>query len=146
MIYKIFFQKFQLCLRILELQIQIVQLNLTKLHLFAVLFQKSSHYRSFSVSRKSQMFNSSIFLLEEIFEKQLEKCRADHFDFYLFHNVCEMNIDAYLNLKAQDTAVSSGRSAANFAISSSVRFASLPPRRGSITHTGISYSFKSSKG
>ena len=34
---------------------------------------------------------------EEIFEKQLQKCRVDHFDFYLFHNVCEMNIDAYLD-------------------------------------------------
>ncbi len=36
---------------------------------------------------------------EEIFEKQLQKCRTDHFDFYLFHNVCEMNIDAYLDEK-----------------------------------------------
>ncbi len=35
--------------------------------------------------------------VEEIFEKQLEKLRVDYFDFYLFHNVCEMNIDAYLN-------------------------------------------------
>lgn len=35
--------------------------------------------------------------VEEIFEKQLEKCRVDYFDFYLFHNVCEMNIDAYLS-------------------------------------------------
>ena len=34
---------------------------------------------------------------EEIFEKQLKKCRTDYFDFYLFHNVCELNIDAYLN-------------------------------------------------
>lgn len=34
---------------------------------------------------------------EEIFEKQLEKCRVDYFDFYMFHNVCEMNIDAYLD-------------------------------------------------
>lgn len=34
---------------------------------------------------------------EEIFERQLAKCRVDYFDFYLFHNVCEMNIDAYLN-------------------------------------------------
>lgn len=34
---------------------------------------------------------------EEIFEKQLEKCGVDYFDFYLFHNVCEMNIDAYLD-------------------------------------------------
>ena len=33
----------------------------------------------------------------EIFEKQLEKCQTDYFDFYLFHNVCEMNIDAYLD-------------------------------------------------
>ena len=37
--------------------------------------------------------------VEEIFEKQLEKCRVDYFDFYLFHNVCEMNIDAYLDPK-----------------------------------------------
>ena len=37
--------------------------------------------------------------VQEIFEKQLEKCRVDWFDFYLFHNVCEMNIDAYLDPK-----------------------------------------------
>ncbi|MBQ6059757.1 MAG: aldo/keto reductase [Clostridia bacterium] len=35
--------------------------------------------------------------VEEIFSKQLEKLQVDYFDFYLFHNVCEMNIDAYLN-------------------------------------------------
>ena len=35
--------------------------------------------------------------VEDIFEKQLEKCNTEYFDFYLFHNVCEMNIDAYLN-------------------------------------------------
>ncbi len=35
--------------------------------------------------------------VEEIFKKQLEKCRVGYFDFYLFHNVCEMNIDAYLD-------------------------------------------------
>ncbi len=35
--------------------------------------------------------------VEEIFEKQLLKCGVSYFDFYLFHNVCEMNIDAYLN-------------------------------------------------
>lgn len=35
--------------------------------------------------------------VEQIFEKQLEKCQAKYFDFYLFHNVCEMNIDAYLD-------------------------------------------------
>ena len=35
--------------------------------------------------------------VEEIFEGQLEKCRTGYFDFYLFHNVYEGNIDAYLN-------------------------------------------------
>lgn len=37
--------------------------------------------------------------VEQIFEKQLEKCQVEYFDFYLFHNVCEMNIDAYLDEK-----------------------------------------------
>lgn len=37
--------------------------------------------------------------VKEIFEKQLEKCQVDHFDFYLFHNVCELNIDKYLDPK-----------------------------------------------
>jgi len=37
--------------------------------------------------------------VEEIFERQLEKCQVKYFDFYLFHNVCEMNIDAYLDPK-----------------------------------------------
>lgn len=37
--------------------------------------------------------------VQEIFEKQLEKCQTEYFDFYLFHNVCEMNIDAYLDEK-----------------------------------------------
>lgn len=35
--------------------------------------------------------------VEEIFEEQLKKCGVEYFDFYLFHNVCEMNIDEYLN-------------------------------------------------
>ncbi len=35
----------------------------------------------------------------EIFPRQLEKCQVEYFDFYLFHNVCEMNIDAYLDEK-----------------------------------------------
>ena len=39
---------------------------------------------------------------KEIFEKQLEKCRVDHFDFYLIHNVSEGNIDAYLDEKYGD--------------------------------------------
>lgn len=35
--------------------------------------------------------------VEKIFEEQLKKCGVEYFDFYLFHNVCEMNIDAYLD-------------------------------------------------
>ena len=35
--------------------------------------------------------------VEEIFEEQLKKCRVEYFDFYLFHNVCELNIDQYLD-------------------------------------------------
>ena len=37
--------------------------------------------------------------VQEIFEEQLKKCGVEYFDFYLFHNVCEMNIDAYLDEK-----------------------------------------------
>lgn len=32
----------------------------------------------------------------EIFERQLEKCQTHYFDFYLFHNVYEGNIDAVM--------------------------------------------------
>ena len=34
---------------------------------------------------------------EEIFAKQLEKCKVDYFDFYFLHNVCELNIDRYMD-------------------------------------------------
>lgn len=37
--------------------------------------------------------------VEEIFEKQLEKCQTPYFDFYLFHNVYEKNVDYYLDEK-----------------------------------------------
>ena len=37
--------------------------------------------------------------VKEIFPRQLEKCQVEYFDFYLFHNVCEMNINAYLDEK-----------------------------------------------
>mgnify|MGYP005770340683 CR=1 FL=1 len=39
---------------------------------------------------------SNMTRVQEIFEQQLKRCQVDYFDFYLFHNVCEMNIDAYL--------------------------------------------------
>lgn len=34
---------------------------------------------------------------EQIFAEQLERCRVDYFDFYLIHNVCELNIEQYLD-------------------------------------------------
>lgn len=42
---------------------------------------------------------SNIDKVEEIFETQLKKCGVEYFDFYLFHNVCETNIDGYLDEK-----------------------------------------------
>ncbi len=42
---------------------------------------------------------SNIARAESVFEEQLEKCGVDYFDFYLFHNVCEMNINEYLDEK-----------------------------------------------
>ena len=35
--------------------------------------------------------------VEAIFEEQLKKCQTGYFDFYLFHNVYEKNIDLYLD-------------------------------------------------
>ena len=40
---------------------------------------------------------SNITKVKSIFEQQLQKCQVDYFDFYLFHNVCEMNIEGYLD-------------------------------------------------
>lgn len=37
--------------------------------------------------------------VETIFEEQLKKCGVEYFDFYLFHNVCELNINQYLDEK-----------------------------------------------
>ena len=37
--------------------------------------------------------------MEGIFNKQLEKCRTEYFDFYLCHNVNEKNIDYFLSEK-----------------------------------------------
>ena len=37
--------------------------------------------------------------VEAIFEEQLKKCNVDHFDFYLFHNVYEKNIEPYMDRK-----------------------------------------------
>lgn len=37
--------------------------------------------------------------VESIFEEQLKKCGTDYFDFYLFHNVYEKNIEPYMDEK-----------------------------------------------
>lgn len=37
--------------------------------------------------------------VEEIFEEQLKKCGVEYFDFYLFHNVYERNLEGYLDEK-----------------------------------------------
>lgn len=37
--------------------------------------------------------------VKEIFEQQLERCRVDYFDFYLFHNISDVTIDGYLDPK-----------------------------------------------
>ena len=37
--------------------------------------------------------------VKEIFEKQLERLKVDYFDFYLFHNLCEKNVNEYLDPK-----------------------------------------------
>ena len=42
---------------------------------------------------------SNMSKVSEIFEKQLEKCRVEYFDFYMFHNLNELNVDAYLDPK-----------------------------------------------
>lgn len=41
--------------------------------------------------------NANMPKVKEIFEEQLRKCQTPYFDFYLFHNVYEGNIDDYLN-------------------------------------------------
>lgn len=53
---------------------------------------------SFYIATKFPGYDlSNMDKVEEIFEKQLEKTGMEYFDFYLIHNVCEMNIDEYLN-------------------------------------------------
>ncbi len=53
---------------------------------------------SFNLASKFPGYDISLMnKVEEIFEKQLKKCQVEYFDFYLFHNVCEMNIDGYLD-------------------------------------------------
>ena len=55
---------------------------------------------SFYIATKFPGYDlSNMSKVKEIFEKQLEKTGMEYFDFYLFHNVCEMNINQYLDPK-----------------------------------------------
>ena len=55
---------------------------------------------SFYLASKFPGFNEDLMSrVEEIFEKQLERCKTDYFDFYLFHCLTENNIDGYLDEK-----------------------------------------------
>ncbi len=55
---------------------------------------------SYYIATKFPGFDhSTLNKVEEIFEAQLKKCKVEYFDFYLFHNVCEMNINEFLDPK-----------------------------------------------
>ena len=54
-------------------------------------FYLASKFPGFSIENMEKV--------EEIFEKQLEKCGVEYFDFYMFHNLCENNVDGYLDPK-----------------------------------------------
>ncbi len=38
---------------------------------------------------------------KRLFQRQLERCQVDYFDFYLFHNVWEKNVETYLDPKEE---------------------------------------------
>ncbi|MBO5101168.1 MAG: aldo/keto reductase [Clostridia bacterium] len=77
---------------------------------------------SYRIATKFPGYDLSHFdRIEEIFEEQLKRCRVDYFDFYLFHNVCESNIDAYLD---EERGL--------------FKFLSEQKRRGRIKHLGFS--------
>lgn len=53
---------------------------------------------SYAIASKFPGYHLDFFSKKkEIFERQLEKCRVDYFDYYLFHNVYEKNADWYLD-------------------------------------------------
>ncbi len=61
-------------------------------------FLSKYHRETYYLATKFPGYDISCFgKTEEIFEEQLKKCQTEYFDFYLCHNVCERNIDWYLN-------------------------------------------------
>ena len=56
--------------------------------------------KSFFLTSKFPGYDlSNMGKVKEIFEAQIERCRVDYFDFYLFHSVTEENIGPYLDEK-----------------------------------------------
>lgn len=47
--------------------------------------------------REGQTPKEYIAHVREVFEEQLRRCHVDYFDFYLCHNVCEDNIDRFID-------------------------------------------------
>lgn len=61
---------------------------------------KSYPRESFKLANKFPGYDlANMGKVKEIFEEQLKKCGVEYFDFYLFHNVCEMNVEEYLDPK-----------------------------------------------
>ena len=53
---------------------------------------------SFYIATKFPGYDlSNMDKVEQIFEQQLARTGMEYFDFYLFHNVCDRNVDAYLD-------------------------------------------------
>lgn len=61
------------------------------------LFRKYPRDKYYLASKFPGFEKENLGKVKEIFEKQLEKCGVEYFDFYLFHDVSEHDIDAYLN-------------------------------------------------
>ena len=52
---------------------------------------------SYYLADKFPAFDSNSFhKMEEIFFTQLKKCRVEYFDFYLCHNMCERNVEGFI--------------------------------------------------
>ena len=53
---------------------------------------------SFKLATKFPGYMLNVFgQTDKIFNEQLEKCGVGYFDYYMLHNVCEQNIDYYMN-------------------------------------------------
>lgn len=65
-------------------------------HVTGELLRKYPREQYYLASKFPGFDEANIRKVKEIFEKQLERCGTGYFDFYLLHNVCETNVDFYL--------------------------------------------------